>query len=346
MALGHEATPAVMQEPSYGYTKDGLTPYKPTLREIVAEWVDAANFSKDANRALIALNFGFHVATAFMFVIYLLRYMSTHNLVFAVFALIFIGTVYNTIWYHRYCSHSAFQFSRPVFNLIFLWTTPLFFRESTYAIPHRVHHQVTEKPGDPYGPHLGWLGTYLAIDSSMKLNVEVTEHHYNLMKRSVAHIGFRMNDCTKYKKTGSIENVPYYLAKTSFAQLFWSGIIFTVAGPSYVVAWYAAIFVATALIRDFNWRGHGGNFRQRKKLGWEFDRKSYALNQHFYGYIASEWHDNHHKYPFSANNGFLPGQIDLAFQLIKFLKTIGVVESFIDARPTFEKECLRKATST
>jgi len=44
--------------------------------------------------------------------------------------------------------------------------------------------------------------------------------------------------------------------------------------------------------------------------------------------------------PFSANNGFLPGQIDIAFQLIKLMHRLGIVKSYIDAKPLFEKECL------
>jgi stearoyl-CoA desaturase (delta-9 desaturase) len=156
----------------------------------------------------------------------------------------------------------------------------------------------------------------------------------------ISHIGFRINSYIQFKRTGSLENLPYYFAKTTFAQLFWSVPIYFVAGLPYLMAWYSAIFIATALIRDFNWRGHGGNFRKFKKTGWEFDKRSHALNQHFYGYIASEWHDNHHNYPMSANTGFLPGQVDIAFQIIKLMHKVGIVESYVDARPIFEKECL------
>ena len=50
-----------------------------------------------------------------------------------------------------------------------------------------------------------------------------------------------------------------------------------------------------------------------------------------------EWHDNHHEYPISASNGFLPGQIDIAFQIIKLMHRTGIVESYIDARALFER---------
>ena len=110
-----------------------------------------------------------------------------------------------------------------------------------------------------------------------------------------------------------------------------------------MIAWYSSIFVITSLIRDFNWRGHGGNSRHIKKPGWEFDKRSFALNQRFYGYIASEWHDNHHKYATSANNGFLPGQIDIAFHVIKTLQRFGVIQSYIDSSPRFKEEMLHAA---
>jgi sn-1 stearoyl-lipid 9-desaturase len=119
---------------------------------------------------------------------------------------------------------------------------------------------------------------------------------------------------------------------------------FTLGGIKLVGGWYTSIFVMSFIVRDFNWRGHGGNFRYQKKPGWEFNTKSRALNQYFYGLTVGEWHDNHHKYSMSANNGFLPGQIDIAFQIIKLMRRLGIVKSYMDARPIFEKECLVSAT--
>jgi len=163
-----------MIEPVFGYTRDGITPHKPNLKEILSEWLDATNFTADSSRTLIALNCIFFASLGLAFGWYVIHFLSLATLLFLMASLIFIGTVYNTLWYHRYCSHHAFKFARQDFARVLLWTTPLFFRESTYAIPHRIHHQYIDKPGDPYGPHLGWLGSFLAIDSSMKLNSNVT----------------------------------------------------------------------------------------------------------------------------------------------------------------------------
>jgi stearoyl-CoA desaturase (delta-9 desaturase) len=171
----------------------------------------------------------------------------------------------------------------------------------------------------------------------------MTEQEYELLSSSIAHIGLNQNNYAQFRTTGSMENVIHYLSRAVLAQLFWLYLVATVGGLPYVLAWYSSIFVITSLIRDFNWRGHGGNFRHTKKTGWEFDTRSYALNQRFYGYIASEWHDNHHKYPTSANNGFLPGQIDIAFNVIQFLHKFGIVQSYIDSFPRFKDEQLHTA---
>lgn len=324
-------------EPTFGYeTPDGC-PKLPSIREVTAEWLDAVNFIKDRTRFLIALNFCFHISTFFVFIAFVSHYMSVITILFAIITTCFTITIYNTLWYHRYCSDGSYTFSSLRYPRLFLWTSPLFIRESIYAIPHWTHHHRTDKLGDPYGPHLGWFGCYLSIDSSMKLNTHISERQYGTIVKMTEHIGFKVNSYAQFKKTGSVEHLGYYLVKTAFAQLFWSVPIYYLGGIPFLTAWFSAIFIATVMIRDFNWRGHGG-LRQKKVPGWEFDTNSRALNQRFYGYLASEWHDNHHKYPMSANTALLPGQIDISFQIIKLMHVIGWVNSYIDARPLFRKE--------
>jgi sn-1 stearoyl-lipid 9-desaturase len=308
------------------------------LKEAMTEWIDAVNFIKNPRRSLAAFNFAFHLATGTFFVFVLLNQLSPLKFVFMALCVSALITVYNTVWYHRYCSHQAFQFRKPYFVLPFLWTNPMVFREEAYTVPHRVHHQLTEKAGDPYGPHLGWLGSYLAVESSQKINTEIKENEYASLAESVRHIGFKANTYARFKGTGAIENVIHYGLRVLFAQLFWMSIFLYLGLASLIPAWYGSIFTASFLIRDFNWHGHGGLFRRENKPGWEFDDNSHALNQRFYGFLASEWHDNHHKFPGSANNGFQTGQPDLAFCLIRVLYRLGIVSSYTDDLPEFKKE--------
>lgn len=335
----------ILVEPNLKYSGTDGSARIPTCREIFAELLCALNFIKHPTNTLLALNFCCYLLTATIFVIFVLSHLSFNILIFTITSVLFLGTIYNSVWFHRFCCHSAYKFKKGTFSHLFLWTNPLsfIFREEIYAIPHRIHHEQTERPGDPYGPHLGWLGSFLAAELTQRLNTNITERDYELLTSSINHIGLRVNGYQQFLGTGSIENVTHYLFRAVFATLLWTSAVFALGGMTYVLAWCSSLFIIASLIRDFNWRGHGGNSRHTKKPGWEFDDRSYALNQRFYGYIASEWHDNHHKYPTSANNGFLPGQIDIAFHVIKTLRRIGIVQSYIDSLPRFKEEQLHIA---
>lgn len=322
--------------PTFGYTKNQSTPYKPTLKEVFTELLDTVNFFKNSKRTFLALNFAFHLLTLGTFLFFTATCLNLKTSLFFLGSTILMCTVFHTLWLHNYCSHQAFKWSHIAFAKIFLWINPVFLPEQGYAIAHLYHHQYSDKIGDPHGPHLGWWGNFFSIDSFSKLNTNITEVQYQTLLRRVKHIGFKMNTYPQYIKSASVENLPYFVARTITAQAFWSTFIFTLGGVPYLASWYASIFAFSFLFRDFGWRAHGG-VRKKKIQGWEFDKHSLALNQRFYGYLASEWHDNHHVFPKSANYGFLPSQFQLSFQIIRGLKKIGVIRSYTDSKLKFIK---------
>jgi len=167
-----------------------------------------------------------------------------------------------------------------------------------------------------------------------KTNTNISPERYEKLKKSIAHIGHPMASYESFRRTGQVEMRLHYVARLIFANCFWSGVSYVLGGVPFILAWYAASFTLWALLRNFGYWGH----LKEKKIGvanWEFHTESGARNQAFYAWIASEWHDNHHSYPTSSNLGFLPGQVDFTFQIIRFLKWLGVVESYIDGKEQF-----------
>jgi fatty-acid desaturase len=328
--------PALLVEPTYGHRAADGGPYRPTAREVLREWLDAMDGFRHPERRLPAAFFLFHVATGIVGSLCLLNF-TWDGLVFGVLGGLWISTFYHTLWYHRYCSHVAFAFTSPWFTRAFLWSNPVAFREEMYAIPHRIHHERSDLAGDPYGPHLGWLGSYLATESQQKVNTTMDARRYETLARGLKHIGFAANNYEGFQRTGSVERVPHYLARTAFAQALWIAISYALGGWHYVTVWYSAVFVFTFFMREFPWRGHGGNFRTTKIAGWEFDHRSRSLNSWVFGFLAGEWHDNHHLLPASANCAFLPGQVDVPFQIVRLWQRLGIVDSFYDASDTFKE---------
>ncbi|MCY1082462.1 hypothetical protein [Archangium lansingense] len=328
----------VLQEPVFGWTTPDGKPKEPTVGEALREWWSAVNFFADARRLPSALHVAFHLATLGSLVALVGWHLSLKSALYFSVSAFFLATVTHTAWLHRYCSHKAFDFRSPWLARVFLWLNGMTVREDTYAIPHRVHHQRSDRVGDPYGPHLGRIGSYLAIESVAKFNTDMAPEQYEHVAKTVNHIGFPVSTYEQFRRTGTVEHAGHLAVRTIFAQVFWSGLAYVVGGVPCVLAWYAAVFFVTFLIRDFNYLGHGGRRPRAKIQGWEFDDRTLALNQVFYGLLASEWHNNHHKFPRSANLQLVPAQVDMSFLFIRLLHAVGVVTSYVDAVPRFRQQ--------
>jgi sn-1 stearoyl-lipid 9-desaturase len=292
----------------------------------LVEWFDALSFWKDRTRLLPLANAFYHFGTFVIFAWFLLTHFSIAAVLAVSFSACFIGTVYNTVWYHRYCSHQAFKFRSVWFARIFLWTNPLFLREECYVIPHRIHHAKSDEPGDPYGPHLGWLGSYLATESIQRLNRNLTAAEYERFVKSLGHIGFLSNSYEQYQRTGSVENLWHWFARVLFAALFWGALAWAATGWWGVWAWLSGAFLFTFVVRDFNYRGHSGltGTHQHGK----------PVNQFMYGLFAGEWHENHHHYPRLARSGLSWWQVDVPYWIILAMSSCRVVSQYNARRPS------------
>ena len=312
---------SVLDRPTYGHP--GPAPQTPTIREVLVEWLDAINIFKGRPRLLTLANALFHFSTFVIFAWFLMTHFSLTAVSAVILISSFIGVIYNTVWYHRYCSHQAFRFRNVWFARALLWTNPLFLREECYVVPHRIHHSRSDEPGDPYGPHLGWLGSYLATETVQKMNRHLSASEYERLAKSLGHIGFIANSHAQYQRTGSVENLWHYFARVVFMLLFWGVPAWIIAGWPGVWAWESGVFLFTFVVRDFNYRGHSamtGNKEHGK-----------PVNQFIYGLFAGEWHENHHNYPRLARSGLRWWQIDVPYWIIRAMKCCGIV-SHVNAR--------------
>ena len=122
--------------PSFVKDLGDVNPVKPSLSEILRELVTATNFVRYPQHALVAFFFVYNFSLTFVLAAYFYWFFSMVSFVFMLLATVFLGTVYNTVWYHRYCSHAAFKFGKSWARALFLWTNPFVIKEETYAIPH------------------------------------------------------------------------------------------------------------------------------------------------------------------------------------------------------------------
>jgi fatty-acid desaturase len=92
-------------------------------------------------------------------------------------------------------------------------------------------------------------------------------------------------------------------------------------------------------VRTFNYEGHGkGTNRQRD--GVDYNRKDKSVNQIWPGFVAGEWHNNHHLFPKSARSGFKKYQMDMAWYYIWLMSRLGAVSSYNDSKKEFRERYL------
>ena len=314
-SAGRTHRAGLLLEPTYGYGES--SPHKPSLRQVWVEWVDAVSFWKEPSRGMAAFYAAYHLATLAVFVFFITRFFSLYAVLAILAIATSIATLFNTVWYHRYCTHRAFKFRSLWFARLFLWLNPVCFREESYVIPHRIHHSKSDEIGDPYGPHLGWLGSYLATESQQKTNRNISRADYERLAKSLEHIGFIKNSYEEFQRVGSVEKVWHYLARVLVANLAWTSLGYAFAGWAGLLGWLSGVFFYSFLVRDFNYRGHGGFLGNH--------HPGVPLNHIFYGFIAGEWHENHHVYPRSARCGLAWWQLDVPYWIIRAMALSGVV---------------------
>jgi stearoyl-CoA desaturase (delta-9 desaturase) len=207
-----------------------------------------------------------------------------------------------TAGYHRYFSHRSYKTSRPFqFVLAVLGCGAMQKGPLWWAAHHRDHHRHSDTPRDPHSPvlntlwwaHVGWI--FAAGHSAVNGN-------------SVRDLrGFR-EICwldRHYWTPGLVLAAAcYFIAGPT--GLVWGFVIST-------VLCYHATFALNSLGHLIGSRRYSTDDESRNNL-------VLALIT-----LGEGWHNNHHYFAGSANQGFFWWEIDITYYLIKLLERTGLV---------------------
>jgi stearoyl-CoA desaturase (delta-9 desaturase) len=207
-----------------------------------------------------------------------------------------------TAGYHRYFAHRAFKTSR-VFQFMLAWLGCSSMQKGPlwWASHHREHHRFSDTPTDPHSPHettfwwshVGWI---------------LSEEH--------AHTPWEaIQDWSVYPELRWLDRnhwVPgIVLGVACFLIGGWSGLVWGFVVSTILV--YHATFAINSLTHLFGSRRYATNDDSRNN--WLL-----ALVT-----LGEGWHNNHHHYQSSANQGFFWYEIDIAFAMLRVLRCFGLV---------------------
>lgn len=327
----------ILQQPAYGWKNQEGELVIPTTKQLFAEAFSRINIFK-SKKNWIAFTGWFIIACMVPFLVVFLTSYFSWLLVGAivVYSMIIMGT-HGTIWFHRYCTHRAYEFSHPFWRFITQHLVIKTLPEETYVISHHVHHARSDQPGDPYNSKAGLLYCMLADVNHQGIAKDLSPEEYERVARFMKHTGVRVNSYQQYTRWGSVATVRYTILTWLLNWVVWYTLLYLIGGHALACALFSAAMLWFLLVRAFNYTGHAKG-KEKHVDGVDFDRSNLSVNQTRPGMFTGEWHNNHHLYPGSARAGFLPHQLDLAWIYIYCMYRLGAVSNYHDSK----KEFLRK----
>jgi fatty-acid desaturase len=324
----------VLQPPTYGWKDEAGNLVKPTRRQMWKEFFYRVNIFRTKKNWLPFMGWFKVLCLAPFLVLFITRYFSFPLLgIGFLYSMVVMGT-HGTIWYHRYCTHNAYRFRNKFWRFITRNLTVNVVPEEQYAISHHVHHAKSDEPGDPYNASAGFLYCFLADVNHQPIATDLSEADYARVAGLLGHTGIRANSYAQYQTWGSVVHPSREILGWLANWAFWFVVFYLLGGPALVCTIFAAAGVWAVGVRTFNYEGHGKG-KDKRRDGIDFNRKDMSINQVWPGFVAGEWHNNHHLFPSSARSGFLRHQIDFPWYYIKFMSLIGAVSHYHDSKKVF-----------
>jgi len=291
---------SVVVDPGSGVAEeavDDTTAYGLSTSRDPRDWAPNEHINKRSSIPFIALHF-LPLLAIFTGV--------TWTAVWLAVSLYFIRMLAITGGYHRFFAHRSYKLKRvPQFILAFVGSTSAQKGPLWWAAHHRAHHKYADTERDIHSPirgfwwsHVGWI----LCDKFNKTDSDA------------------IKDFTKYPELVWLDKHdwvgPWALGVACWLIGGWSGLLIGFF-LSTIVLWHAT-FTVNSLAHVFGRR--------------DYETKDTSRNSMLIALITGGegWHNNHHRYPWSARQGFRWWQIDTTYYVLRAFSWVGIVR---DLRP-------------
>ena len=220
-----------------------------------------------------------------------------------------------TAFYHRYFSHGAFRTSRPLqFVFAVLGASAIQRGPLWWASHHRMHHRHSDQESDVHSPkrqgfwwsHVGWV---LAQGNF---------HTRHELVRDLARFP-ELRILDRFDSLVPLSLVPAFYAAGEFLAAFAPAL--GTSGPQLLVF---GVCISTVLLyhMTFSINSIAHRFGSRR-----FETKDQSRNNPLLALFTfgEGWHNNHHRYPAAARQGFRWWEFDASWCLLRLMSALGLV---------------------
>ena len=209
--------------------------------------------------------------------------------------------------YHRLLTHRSYKVPKWIEYFLTICATlsleggPIF-----WVATHRLHHQFSDRPGDPHSPreggwwaHMGWI----LVGESKHSNTKVMG---------------------KYAPDLSRDPVHRLINKYHWVPLTVVGLGLFAVGGWPMLLWPTFFRVSIGL--HFTWLVNSATHMWGSR---RFDSKDDSRNSWWVALVTfgEGWHNNHHAYPTSARHGLAWYELDITWLHIQLLKKLGLAQN-------------------
>ena len=220
-----------------------------------------------------------------------------------------------TGFYHRYFSHQTFRASRAVQFLFAVIAASAAQRGPLWwASHHRHHHAHADEPEDSHSAlrhgfawsHLGW---FMARENFAPRDRLV---------RSLARFP-ELRFLDRWDALVPLALVALLWAAGAWAERFAPGL--GTSGPQ-LVAWGFCVSTVALYHATFSINSLAHRFGRRR-----YDTRDASRNNAWLAILTfgEGWHNNHHRYPGSARQGFFWWEVDLTYYGLRCLAALGLI---------------------
>lgn len=216
--------------------------------------------------------------------------------------------------YHRLHTHRSYKIPRVLeYFFAFCGTLTLEGGPIFWVATHRIHHQFSDKPGDPHSPrdgawwsHIGWL----LVGESKHSNTKVMAKYAPDLAKDPFYVW--LNNCHWM--------MPILLA----------GVLYAIGGLP-LMLWATCLRITFGLHATWAVNSVTHMWGSRRFNTRDDSRNSLWVALLTFG---EGWHNNHHAHPTSARHGLAWYEIDFSWIQISILKFLGIAKAVRVAKVT------------
>ena len=265
------------------------TPHRPFVKKDGINWTSVIAFSI------------FHLGTVAAL------FFFTWSAFFAFLALYWISLSFGIgMGYHRLLTHRSYKVHRMIeYFLAVCGSLALEGGPISWVATHRVHHQFSDKEGDPHTPrdgkwwsHIVWM---LVGDSQLPASA-----------------------CLHYAPDLCADPFMVWLSKYNYVPLVILSVLLFAFGGLPFLLW--GVFFRVTMGLHTTWMVNSlTHFWGRRRFATHDDsRNNWLVALLTFG---EGWHNNHHAHPTSARHGLAWYEIDMSWMGIRLLQMLGLAKS-------------------